>query len=139
VLVIERWNGSALGNAQQQITFGNSPSSLTAQQLTQIQFHNPAHLASGTYPARILASGEIIPDALFSEHTADQQQLVLSWGPGWTLQTTTNLAQPFIDVVSAASPYTNHFTDPQRFFRSSSASNGIGFSSVSGTLVLKTE
>ncbi|MBE0546020.1 MAG: hypothetical protein IH623_32235 [Verrucomicrobia bacterium] len=115
VLVIKRWDGSSLGNGKHQIAFGNSPSGLTAQQLNQIQFHNPANMAAGTYPARILATGEIVPDALSSEHNG--QQLVLYWGSDWTLQTTTNLAESFIDLANATSPYTNYFTDPKRFFR----------------------
>jgi len=114
-LSIENWSGSPYGGGAQRILFGNSGAGLNVSQLTQIQFHNPSNLAAGTYPARILATGEIVPDALFSDHNG--QQLALSWGSGWTLQTATNLAGPFSDLVTATSPYTNHFTDPQRFFR----------------------
>ncbi|HWV98962.1 MAG TPA: hypothetical protein VNZ64_04640 [Candidatus Acidoferrum sp.] len=115
-LIIENWSGSLYGGGAQRILFGNSAAALTGPQLTQIQFHNPANLAAGTYPARILPTGEILPDALFfADHNS--QQLVLSWGSGWTLQTATNLAGQFIDLANATSPYTNHFTDPQRFFR----------------------
>ena len=115
-LSIENWSGSLYGGGSQRILFGNSAAALTAPQLTQIQFHNPADLAAGTYPARLLATGEIVPDALlFAEHNG--QPLALSWGAGWTLQTATNPAGQFIDLSNATSPYTNHFTDPQRFFR----------------------
>jgi hypothetical protein len=115
VLVIERWNGSPLGNGRQQIAFGNSAGGLTAQQLAQIYFHNPTDLATGLYPARMLATGEIVPDALFGYHSGTQ--LALYWGPGWTLQTTTNLAGQFLDMAGAASPCTIQLTEPQRFFR----------------------
>lgn len=62
LLSVENWNGSLYGGGQQQIIFGNNSGALTAQQLAQIQFQNPAGLSSGTYPARILVSGEIVPD-----------------------------------------------------------------------------
>lgn len=114
-LTIENWSGSFYVGGAQRILFGNNAAALTAPQLKQIQFHNPANLTAGTYPARMLATGEIVPDALFSDH--DGQQLVLYWGPDWTLQTATNLAEPFIDLANVTSPYTNYFTDPKRFFR----------------------
>jgi hypothetical protein len=114
-LIIENWSGSLYGGGAQRILFGNSASALTAPQLNQVRFHNPANLTTGTYPARMLATGEIVPDALFSDHNG--QHLALYWGPGWTLQTATNLAEPFIDLANAISPYTNYFTEPKRFFR----------------------
>lgn len=63
VLMVEGWSGSLNGGGRQQIVFGNDASGLTGAQLAQIQFENPAGLAAGTYPAKILASGEIVPDA----------------------------------------------------------------------------
>jgi hypothetical protein len=63
ILFVQNWNGSLYGGGQQQIIFGNSSAALTAQQLAQIQFQNPAGLAAGTYPARILATGEIVPSS----------------------------------------------------------------------------
>jgi hypothetical protein len=59
---LKQWSGSLYGGGQQQIFFGTNASSLTAQQLSQIQFQNPAGLAPGNYPARILPTGEIVPD-----------------------------------------------------------------------------
>ncbi|HWD92182.1 MAG TPA: hypothetical protein VG938_07520 [Verrucomicrobiae bacterium] len=61
VLIIANWSGSPLGGGAQQIIFGNSSAALTAAQLAQIQFQNPVGLAAGTYPAKILSSGEIVP------------------------------------------------------------------------------
>lgn len=63
VLVVQNWSGSLYGGGQQQIVFGSSAMGLTAQQLAQVQFQNPAGLPSGTYPARILPTGEIVPNA----------------------------------------------------------------------------
>jgi hypothetical protein len=62
-LIIEGWGSSLNGGGLQQVIFGNNSNGLTATQLAQIQFHNPAGLASGMYPARILANGEIVPAA----------------------------------------------------------------------------
>ncbi|HWD91421.1 MAG TPA: hypothetical protein VG938_03640 [Verrucomicrobiae bacterium] len=62
VLNIQNWSGSLYGGGPQQIIFGSNASALTPQQLSQIQFQNPAGLASGNYSARILATGEIVPD-----------------------------------------------------------------------------
>ncbi len=61
-LQITNWSGSLYGGGQHQILFGANASSLTTQQLTQIQFQNPAGLPPCKYPARILATGEIVPD-----------------------------------------------------------------------------
>lgn len=41
--------------------FGTSASGLTAGQLSQISFLNPGGFATGTYPAMMLGSGEIVP------------------------------------------------------------------------------
>ena len=68
VLLIENWSGSVFGGGGQQIIFGNSAAALTAAQLAQIQFQNPAGLAAGTYPAKILSNGEIVPFTAPSAH-----------------------------------------------------------------------
>jgi hypothetical protein len=62
VLNVQNWSGSLYGGGAHQIIFGTNAAALTPQQLTQIQFQNPAGLAPGNYPARILATGEIVPD-----------------------------------------------------------------------------
>ncbi|HWC59567.1 MAG TPA: hypothetical protein VHC44_07715, partial [Verrucomicrobiae bacterium] len=61
-LIITNWNGSPAGGGSQQIFFGSNNSGLTSQQLSQVQFLNPAGLPIGTYSARILSSGEVVPD-----------------------------------------------------------------------------
>jgi len=61
-LGVQNWSGSLYGGGEQQIIFGNNSAALTAPQLSQIQFQNPTGLAAGTYPARMLATGEIVPD-----------------------------------------------------------------------------
>ncbi|HWD91422.1 MAG TPA: hypothetical protein VG938_03645 [Verrucomicrobiae bacterium] len=61
-LGISYWSGSLYGGGPNQIIFGTNSAALTRPQLSQIQFQNPAGLAPGNYPARILATGEIVPD-----------------------------------------------------------------------------
>lgn len=115
-LMIEDWSGSVSGGGNQRILFGSNVSALSAQQLSQIQFLNPAGLAPGTYPAQILSDGEIAPGrALASSELG--RQLVLQWGGSWILQTATNANGPYSDVTGAMSPYTNSFDGARRFFR----------------------
>lgn len=63
LLDISNWNGSLSGGGRQQIFFGSDFSGLTTSQLQLIQFVAPAGLPStqNAYPARILATGEIVP------------------------------------------------------------------------------
>jgi hypothetical protein len=116
VLTIEHWNGSLGGGGLHQLFFGGDSRGLTAQQLAHIRFHNPAG-ASGTYPASILPTGEVVPtQVLVSKRIGNS--LTLSWTSGMTLQTSTNAAGPFQDVTApATTSYTVTFAEPQRFFR----------------------
>jgi len=44
--------------------------------------------------------------------------LVLSWDvSAYALQSSTNVAGPYVNVPGATSPYTNNYTDSQRYFR----------------------
>lgn len=113
-LMIEGWIGSPTGGGHHQIFFGNNSAALTAQQLGQIRFHNPAGL-NGISPAAILPTGEIVPALLLSSQRVSGG-LVFSWAPGATLQTATNVLGPYSDLAQGGS-YTNHFTDSRRFFR----------------------
>jgi hypothetical protein len=60
-LIVSNWAGSTQGGGRHQIIFGSNSSALTSAQLSEIVFANPAGLPGGTYPARILSSGEIVP------------------------------------------------------------------------------
>ncbi len=115
-LIIENWSGSLYGGGAQRILFGNSASSLTWQQLSQIQFLNPAGYAAGAYPARILATGEITPGVLLNVFRSGVS-MVLQWDNGFILQTATNVCGPFSDMTGVTSPCTNQLVEPQRFFR----------------------
>ncbi len=61
-LKIDNWSGSIYGGGNQQIVFGSNAAALALHQVRQIQFENPAGLAPGTYTARMLTTGEIVPD-----------------------------------------------------------------------------
>ena len=115
MLTIEHWNDSRFGGGTDQVFFGTNAAGLTAQQVSQIQFHNPGGTA-GFFPATILSTGEIVPASIL-EPSRISNGLVIQWGNGATLQTGTNVAGPYQDVVGATSPYTNLFTGPQRYFR----------------------
>jgi hypothetical protein len=113
-LFIDNWKGSPSGGGQHQFIFGSSSSALTPQQVSQIQFRNPAG-ASGTFPARILSTGEIVPDRFLAAHKGSNS-LVIEWSSG-TLQSATNVTGPYENVSGATSPYTAPLTAPQQFFR----------------------
>lgn len=62
LLTINLWSGSLNGGGAAQILFGASASGLSAQQLSEVQFLNPAGLPNGIYGAKILSTGELVPD-----------------------------------------------------------------------------
>ena len=116
-LVINGWNGNPSGGGAEQLKFGSDQSGLTSAQLNQIHFQ----LGTNSYSAKILNTGEVVPDNAVTSSLAISRQghdLVLSWPSGWKLQTSTEPAGPFFELPEATSPYTNDMTaDPQRFFR----------------------
>jgi hypothetical protein len=56
-LYINNWHGSASGGGETQLVFGTGEKGLTHQQLALIKFSLPG----GLYPARCLATGEVVP------------------------------------------------------------------------------
>ncbi len=122
VLIIHNWRGSTNTGGPHRIFFGTNESGLTAQQLTQIRFRNPAGFAAGDYFTTILATGEIVPleptgPGPSITYQRSPGQLTLEWPSSYTLQTATNIAGPFEDV-NTNSPYTLDTTaDRQRYFR----------------------
>ena len=122
LLIIHNWRGSTNTGGPHRIFFGRNESGLTAQQLAQIRFRNPAGFATGDYSATILNTGEIVPleptgPGPSISYQARPGQLTLQWPSGYTLQTATNIVGPFEDV-NTNSPYTlDTASDPQRYFR----------------------
>jgi hypothetical protein len=115
-LVVTNWNGNLSGGGAEQLKFGTSQSGLTPNQLAMIQFANPAGLPAGNYPARILATGEVVPSQLLTLSRSGNT-LTLTWGSGCFLQSSTNVGGPYQDVQSATSPYTAPMNIPRQFFR----------------------
>jgi hypothetical protein len=113
LMVISNWNNS--GNVR--LFFGNNASALTSSQLSQIQFSNPSGFAPGNYPAQMLSTGEVVPKVPLLTSSRSGNMLTLAWGPGWTLQSSTNIAGPYQDVPGAASPYAGSMDKPRQFFR----------------------
>jgi len=119
-LLIGNWAGSLFGGGAHQIYVGTSSNGLTAAQLADVRFVDPAGLPSTTYPARILATGEVVANSgrplLAFSRTASGMQL--SWDTnGCQLLSSTNVAGPYQPVSpQPASPYNVTFSEPQRFF-----------------------
>ena len=111
-LQIRSWTGT------DRIFIGTNAQGLTSAQLQRIIFVNPGGFAAGNYPAQILSNGEIVPNANQPTlgHSTTSRPLVLSWNGNYSLWTTTNLLGTWTVIPGATSPYTNSFTDPQRFF-----------------------
>jgi len=63
-LVIREWDGAPAGGGTDRVFFGNSAAGLSTAQLAQVGFVNPTGFPAGTYPAKILASGEVVPDGI---------------------------------------------------------------------------
>jgi len=63
-LTVSNWNGSVSGGGAEQLIFGASSAGLSAGQVAQIGFVNPAGFPAGTYAAVILGTGEVVPLAV---------------------------------------------------------------------------
>lgn len=124
MLLISNWNGTLSGGGAEQLKFGNDQSGLTAAQLSQIQFRIDTNL----YSAKILGTGEVVPDQVVQPAINFSQQgnnLIMNWLPGYSLQSATNAAGPYVNVPDARnatgqpeSSYTIDITtNPQQFFR----------------------
>ncbi len=61
-LIIYNWGGSS-GSSATQVFVGSSSSALTATQLSEVGFMNPAGQAAGLYHATISASGQLLPSS----------------------------------------------------------------------------
>jgi hypothetical protein len=118
-LSILHWSPTTNGFGPDHIFVGTNSQGLTASQVNQLSFLDPFGWPLGKYPARVLTTGEIVPGipppVAFTNTSAE---LILSWaGDYYQLVSATNVLGPYLAVPGASSPFTNAFTDPQRFFR----------------------
>jgi hypothetical protein len=119
-LVITNWAGSLFGGGADRIYFGSDSNALSSAQLGRITFANPAGLPACNYPARMLATGEIVPvsnrPVLAYSQVAGGFQL--HWESGnCQLLSSTNVAGPYQPITpQPTNPYNVTFTEPQRFF-----------------------
>ncbi len=118
-LQVHNWAGSLNGEGLHQLRFGTDRSGLTRGQLTQIVFVNPAGLPVGNYPARILESGEVVPEpAPLLAIRATPHAVFVDWAGAWALQGATNLHGPYEDIPDATQPYTRNLSQGSKaFFR----------------------
>jgi len=114
-LIIDQWKGTVSGSGAHQIVFGSNSSALSAQQLSQMFFRNPAGTA-GLFPATILPTGEIVPSRYLAANVTNGT-MTISWAGKMVLQTSTNISGPFHDLSSATTPYPVPFNQPHQFFR----------------------
>ena len=85
-ITINGWSGSFAGGGTNQIKFGTTSAGLTADQLAQVQFLDPANTVAGTYAAQILSTGEVVP-AVNVEAPCSQTNVLssISANPRWNL------------------------------------------------------
>jgi uncharacterized repeat protein (TIGR03803 family) len=118
VLSVTNWSGSLHGGGKDRLKFGHHTVGLTASQLSQIRFINPANFQPGVYRAKTLPTGEVVPVfAPALTYSGAGTNLVFNWPGEFSLQTATDVSGPYQDVP-AISPFTNNLAPaPQRFFR----------------------
>ena len=83
-LTVTNWNGSINGGGTEQLFVGTTSAGLTAGQLNQIKFVNPAGFGAGTYSAKILATGEVVPLAVAPAITTQPQSVATLVGSNVT-------------------------------------------------------
>jgi hypothetical protein len=120
-LVVPDWSGFLSGGGPSQLIFGTNTVGLTQQQLSNIVFTNPRGLAPATYKARILQSGEVVPDGRVLLTSVGATGRLLTWSGPYVLESSTDAQGPFVVVPEATSPYafpqSPGLLEPKRFFR----------------------
>ena len=100
------------------IFFGTNAQGLSAAQLAQVEFIKNSGGQELHYAAALLPTGELVPAGPAPmRYTNHGNALVLSWSGACQLVSSTNLGGPYEPVTGATSPFTNNFSEPQRFFR----------------------
>src|SRR4051812_26222312 len=130
ILHIRNWSGSPSGGGGNQVIFGNSSAGLTPAQVAQIRFD---YYPSTQYPAKILPTGEVVPNqggtsdastlSLKSLSTGGMQLTIAGTaGRTYEVQVSTNLSN-WLAWTQVNSTGTNSLVDtntagkPRRFYR----------------------
>jgi len=80
ILTVTNWSGNVDGGGTDQLYIGTTNGGVTSGQLSQIRFVDPFGSGSGTFAARILSTGEIVP--VPEPATILAGVLLLGWA-GW--------------------------------------------------------
>jgi hypothetical protein len=99
------------------IFVGTNSYGLSAAQLSRVKFINPAGWPAGSYAARMLPTGELVPTPPPLAITRLSDRIILSWESDYELVTATNVAGPYFPMFNVSSPFTNMLIDPERYFR----------------------
>ncbi len=117
-LALKNWRGSIDGGGVHQVCVGMSAQGLDRAQLSRIIFVNPGGVLSGSYPARILATGELVPgERPILQMQATPGGLKLSWTGDYQLFGSSNAQGPFSPLSGVTNPYSVSFIAPQAFFQ----------------------
>jgi hypothetical protein len=93
-LSISNWSGSISGGGAEQLLFGANNSGLTAGQLAQVWFINPAGFPAGTYAAAMRSSGEVVPATLSPAITVQPSNRVAVVGNNISFTVSANATPP---------------------------------------------
>lgn len=115
-LEVDGWAGSTNGGGASQLIFG--PNGLTPAQLGRIVFSSPAGFSSGSYNAKLLSTGEVVPTTIpYLVVSRSGSAMTLDWLGTHELQTATNVAGPYSTIVNPPRPYEVTLEEGKRFFR----------------------
>jgi hypothetical protein len=100
ILYLTNWHGSVSGGGATQLYFGSTADGLTAQQLAQVRFS----LSGGLYPARLLVTGEVVPQAADAEINSWTNAASGNWHDlYWSLGVLPNSSQSEVRIVNSGS------------------------------------
>jgi hypothetical protein len=111
------WNGNLSGSGLHQLFIGTGQT-LSQYQLSRIRFNSPTGLPAGSYFAKQLSSGEIVPSQdWYIEFMRQQDGLRFEWDSQWLLEFSTTPQGPYQPVQNEQNIYTTAYSERSGFFR----------------------